>query len=61
MSSFKMSVNKIKNNKEFSNFLNSLAKDLTKFYNNKLNSIAAIASYDGTSNIMISKNKGQKS
>ena len=32
-----MSVNKFKKNKEISNFLNSLAKDLTKFYNNKLN------------------------
>ncbi len=37
MSSHIMSENKIKNNKEFSNFLNSLAKDLTKFYNHKLN------------------------
>ena len=37
MSSHIMSENKIKNNKEFSNFLNSLAKDLTKFYNDKLN------------------------
>ena len=37
MSSLTMSVNKFKKNKEISNFLNSLAKDLTKFYNNKLN------------------------
>ena len=37
MSSLTMSVNKIKNNKEFPNFLYSLAKDLTKFYNSKLN------------------------
>ena len=32
-----MSVNKFKNNKEFPNFLKRLAKDLTKFYNSKLN------------------------
>ena len=32
-----MSVNKFKNNKEFPNFLKLLARDLTKFYNSKLN------------------------
>ena len=32
-----MSVNKFKNNKEFPNFLKNLAKDLTRFYNKKLN------------------------
>ena len=32
-----MSVNKFKNNKEFPNFLKNLAKDLTNFYNKKLN------------------------
>ena len=32
-----MSANKFKNNKEFPNFLKNLAKDLTRFYNKKLN------------------------
>ncbi len=33
----RMAVNKFKNNKEFPNFLKILAKELTKFYNRKLN------------------------